>query len=102
MTKNRLIIDDEPETAPEPVRARATETTREREAESTPRAPVRAKKPYADQRKVTAYVDAQTFMWLKSIHAQTNKTMMAIMEEALTQYVQAYAAKQKFGGGQGS
>lgn len=101
MTKNRLIIDDEPEPTPEPVRARA-EAPREREPEVAARAPARAKKPYADQRKVTAYVDAQTFMWLKSIHAQTNKTMMAIMEEALTQYVQAYAAKQKFGGGQGS
>jgi hypothetical protein len=100
MTKNRLIIDDEPELTPEPVRARA-EAPREREPDVAARAPARAKKPYADQRKVTAYVDAQTFMWLKSIHAQTNKTMMAIMEEALTQYVQAYAAKQKFGGGQG-
>lgn len=101
MTKNRLIHDDEPESTPEPARTR-TELPRERETEIATRAPARAKKPYADQRKVTAYVDAQTFMWLKSIHAQTNKTMMAIMEEALTQYVQAYAAKQKFGGGQGS
>ncbi|MBL8558143.1 MAG: hypothetical protein JNM47_05445 [Hyphomonadaceae bacterium] len=101
MTKNRLIHDDETDNAPEPVRTRA-EPPRERDPEVATRAPARAKKPYADQRKVTAYVDAQTFMWLKSIHAQTNKTMMAIMEEALTQYVQAYAAKQKFGGGQGS
>jgi hypothetical protein len=101
MTKNRLIFDDDTDSAVVASTASATPTAPAPRAEEVARAPQR-KKLYADQRKVTGYVDAQTFMWLKSIHAQTNKTMMAIMEEALTEYVQRYAAKQKFGAGQGS
>jgi hypothetical protein len=104
MTKNRLINDDEPviESAASaaPARSDAPVVPPQRPVEESARPPQR-KNPYANQRKVTGYVDSQTFMWLKSIHAQTNKTMMAIMEEALTEYVQRYAAKQKFGAGQG-
>lgn len=105
MTRNRLINDDEPvsETA-----ASTSPAARIEEPAVPPQHPTQEiarppqrKNPYANQRKVTGYVDSQTFMWLKSIHAQTNKTMMAIMEEALTEYVQRYAAKQKFGAGQG-
>jgi len=51
---------------------------------------------YPDKRQVTAYIDRQLFLWLKSISVQTDKPMIQLMEEALSQYVNTYAAQQKF------
>lgn len=53
---------------------------------------------YPGMRQVTAYVEPTLFKWLKSISAETDKPMVQIMEEALTAYVQSFAAGRKFGG----
>lgn len=100
--QNRLISDDDdappaPEIRSEPVASNTTQTV------SATRAPRKRRMPegkgaYPDKRQVTAYIDRQLFMWLKSISVQTDKPMIQLMEEALGQYVNTYAAQQKFKG----
>ncbi len=91
---NRLIRDDDDE-------APAAETVTQPPA---PPAPTRAPKrsfnggAYPGRRQVTAHIPKDLFLWLKSISAQTDTPMVAIFEEALTQYVSRFAAQRKFGG----
>lgn len=53
--------------------------------------------PYPGRKQVTAHVDKKLFLWLKSISAQEDKPMVLIFEEALSAYVNTYAAQKKFG-----
>lgn len=91
---NRLIRDDDEATPA----ARAEQTPPEPAA-----APARAPKrsfsggAYPGRRQVTAHIPKDLFLWLKSISAQTDTPMVAIFEEALTQYVSRFAAQRKFG-----
>ncbi len=97
--QNRVIRDEEPDAPAETSTAMMMEAT-------APAAPVRRRrrpKPggggvYPGMRQVTAYVEPTLFKWLKSISAETDKPMVQIMEEALTAYVQSFAAGRKFGG----
>lgn len=100
--QNRLIVDDE-DAAPEPVASTAPQTTQGTTQVVAPPATKARKRrrpegkgAYPDKRQVTAYVDRQLFLWLKSISAQTDKPMVELFEEALTQYVNTFAAQKKF------
>lgn len=53
--------------------------------------------PGPDWQSVTAIVTADQFRWLKAIYVARRKTMTLIFEEALTTYVQRYAAQKKMG-----
>lgn len=98
MTKqNRLIVDDEPTpsasvAAPMTVQTEAQPIRRKRRAKPS------ITGDYPGMRRVTGYVEPTLFRWLKSISAETDKPMIQIFEEALTDYVQSYAAGRKFGG----
>jgi hypothetical protein len=94
-TQNRLINDDDAEDAVEtapPVSRHAVKPSPTR----NPRR-VEGKGPYPGRRQVTAHIDRQLFLWLKSISAQTDKPMVEIFEEALNAYVSSFAAQKKFG-----
>jgi hypothetical protein len=94
-TQNRLIADHEDDGIEEnedtPARPRvkpsATRNPRRREGRGS----------YPGRRQVTGYVSDQLFLYLKSISAQDDKAMIEIMEEALTAYVNSWAAQKKFG-----
>jgi hypothetical protein len=94
-TQNRLINDDDadaPAEAAAPVSrhaVKASPTRNPRRSES--------RGPYPGRRQVTAHIDRQLFLWLKSISAQTDKPMVEIFEEALNAYVSSFAAQKKFG-----
>lgn len=99
--ENRLIVDDEQE-APAP-RSAAAQANAPATVEAQPMRRKRRAKPsmtgdYPGMRRVTGYVEPSLFRWLKSISAETDKPMIQIFEEALTDYVQSYAAGRKFGG----
>lgn len=107
---NRLIVDDEPLPAPTPTPAVAAPSMAPAVAQPVATAattqPIRRRrraKPsmtgdYPGMRRVTGYVEPTLFRWLKSISAETDKPMIEIFEEALTAYVESYAAGRKFGG----
>lgn len=93
-TPNRLIVDDDDEavveTAPPSrpaVKPSATRNPRRGEGRG----------PYPGRRQVTAHIDRQLFLWLKSISAQTDKPMVELFEEALNAYVSSWSAQKKFG-----
>ncbi|MFZ4602982.1 MAG: hypothetical protein ACOYM8_11040 [Caulobacterales bacterium] len=98
--QNRLIVDDEPMPAAIPAApsnapgsvAAAQPTRRRRRAKPSMTG------DYPGMRRVTGYVEPTLFRWLKSISAETDKPMIEIFEEALTAYVESYAAGRKFGG----
>ena len=94
LPQNRLINEDEDE-AP----AISTPPARPSVKPSPTRNPRRGegKGPYPGRRQVTAHIDRQLFLWLKSIAAQTDKPMVEIFEEALHAYVASFAAQKKFG-----
>lgn len=99
---NRLISDDEDEIQP----ASAPQTARadpKHNAEPADRAEQgrrsTGKGPYPGRRQVTAHIDRQLFLWLKRISAESDKPMVEIFEDALSAYVNTYAAQRKFGGG---
>lgn len=101
--KNRLIADEELESETLQTQpARAVGDAKPFPEGYAPRTPRRrtGKGAYPGRRQVTAYVEDKLFLWLKSISAQHDKTMVEIFEEALTAYVNSYAAQRKFGGGQ--
>ena len=106
LPQNRLIVEDHEEGL-----TREQDDGREHARPSTPyqaRTSVpaeagvdterRGKGPYPNRRQVTAHIPRQLFLWLKSISAQTDKPMVEIFEEALTAYVNSFAAGKKFGG----
>ncbi len=98
MTKpNRLIHDDDDAPtaagATTGVSAAAVPAT-----ESVARAPAKSRAVYPGKRQVTAHIDRQLFLWLKSISAQSDRPMIVLFEEALSEYVQRFAAQKKFGG----
>lgn len=98
--ENRVIRDDD-DGAPIQPRSPVLESAPVADAPLTRRR--RRPKPsgggvYPGMRQVTAYVEPTLFKWLKSISAETDKPMVQIMEEALTAYVQSFAAGRKFGG----
>lgn len=96
--QNRLIVDDE-DAAPEPAAVttpQATQVVAPPATKTRKRRRPEGKGAYPDKRQVTAYVDRQLFLWLKSISAQTDKPMVELFEEALTQYVNTFAAQKKF------
>ena len=97
MADNRLIRDDDDAPAA-PVRSEAA-TPRQTTAKAAPEKPVDKRRggPYPGRRQVTAHIDRQLFLWLKSISAQTDKPMIVLFEEALSEYVQRIAAQKKFG-----
>jgi hypothetical protein len=100
-TKENRVIRDDDDDAPIQPRTQALEPAATSEAPLTRRR--RRPKPsgggvYPGMRQVTAYVEPPLFKWLKSISAETDKPMVLIMEEALTAYVQSFAAGRKFGG----
>jgi len=93
-TQNRLINDYDTDLPSEPVVSAPRAPARE--------APLRHPKiegrgPYPGRRQVTAHIDRQLFLWLKSISAQTEKPMVELFTEALDAYVRSFAAKKKFG-----
>lgn len=97
--QNRLISDDDD--APADQVARNEQSTTPAASAPAMRAPRKRRASegrgaYPDKRQVTAYIDRQLFLWLKSISVQTDKPMIQLMEEALSQYVNTYAAQQKF------
>lgn len=96
MAGNRLIHDDED--APSPA-APPEAPPRQAPAKVTAEKPVDKRQggPYPGRRQVTAHIDRQLFLWLKSISAQTDKPMIVLFEEALSEYVQRIAAQKKFG-----
>ena len=92
--QNRLISDDVDDEVVETtiparpsVKPSATRNPRKRDGKGS----------YPGRRQVTAYIDRQLFLWLKSISAQTEKPMVEIFEEALSAYVTSFAAQKKFG-----
>jgi len=85
-TENRIIADDDDNA--EPV-ARTV---------ARPAAEKKVKGPYPNRRKITAYINRDLFFYLKSIGVKTDRTMVSLLEEALTQYVNTYAAQSKFKG----
>jgi hypothetical protein len=94
MAGNRLIHEDDdalPAAAEGAVQGIA-------KAASEPRADRRRAGPYPGKRQVTAHIPRELFLWLKAISAQTDKPMIVLMEEALSEYVQRHAAQKKFGG----
>jgi hypothetical protein len=94
-TGNRLINDDDDDVPP----PAATPVSRQAVKPSPTRTPrkLEGKGPYPGRRQVTAHIDRQLFLWLKSISAQTDKPMVEIFEEALNTYVSSFAAQKKFG-----
>lgn len=98
MTKqNRLIVDDEPAVTPSAT-APAIPPSDTQPIRRKRRAKPSMTGDYPGMRRVTGYVEPTLFRWLKSISAETDKPMIQIFEEALTDYVQSYAAGRKFGG----
>lgn len=90
---NRLIRDDDepiaaerPAAAPAPVAA--------------PNKASLARKwgrgPYPGKRQVTAHIDEGLYKWLRSMSVQTDKPMVVMFEEALSTYVQKFAAQKRF------
>jgi hypothetical protein len=99
--KNRLIADDELDAVEREAQVARPASDAKPFAEGyAPRTPRRraGKGAYPGRRQVTGYVEDKLFLWLKSISAQHDKTMVEIFEEALTAYVNSYAAQRKFGG----
>lgn len=92
---NRLIRDDDDV---QPASPPAAPDIRRMIDDSVPKP--RTGGPYPGRRKVTAHIDRQLFLWLKSMSAQTDKPMILLMEEALTEYVQRWQASRKFAAGQ--
>lgn len=104
--QNRLIADDDSDTDTDmPVGRAVAEqsapasgaTPRRAQPAPEPAAARKGKGPYPGRRQVTAHIDRQLFLWLKSISAQTDKPMVVLFEEALSAYVSSYAAAKKFG-----
>lgn len=58
----------------------------------------RGRGPYPGKRQVTAHIDENLFKWLRSMSVQTDKPMVVMFEEALSAYVQRFAAGKKFSG----
>lgn len=93
------VLDISPQSAPRPATAHSAPPPRAPEPARRPaHAGPLGKGPYPGRKQVTAHIDRQLFLWLKSIAAQTDKPMVAIFEEALSAYVSSYAAHKKFGG----
>ena len=97
--QNRLIADDDGEaempvarTAAEQAAPPAAAAPSRTQAPPEPVAARKGKGPYPGRRQVTAHIDRQLFLWLKSISAQTDKPMVVLFEEALSAYVSSYAA----------
>jgi len=105
---NRLISDDDDETPVASAPAAGGQSEVARAAAPTESEGQRKRKrssgqgPYPGRRQVTAHIDRQLFLWLKSISAQTDKPMVEIFEEALSAYVNSFAAQRKFGAGPSS
>jgi hypothetical protein len=78
-------------------RASPSPARRAREEEGPSRRRSQGQGPYPGRRQVTAHIDRQLFLWLKRISAETDKPMVEIFEEALSDFVNSYAAKLKFG-----
>ena len=93
--QNRLIAEHEDDA----VEDREAAPARPRVKPSPTRNPRRreGRGSYPGRRQVTGYVSDQLFLWLKSISVQADKPMIEIMEEALTTYVNSWAAQKKFG-----
>jgi hypothetical protein len=95
VSNNRLIRDDDSETVvPTP---KPTTTSAELELTRPAKPRTFGRGPYKNRRQVTAHIDPQLFKWLKTMHVQTGKTMVEMMEEALAEYVQRYAVQKKMG-----
>ncbi len=95
-TQNRLINDDDAGAPSEPVNPTARHAVKPSPTRNPRR--LEGRGPYPGRRQVTAHIDRQLFLWLKSISAQTDKPMVEIFEEALNAYVSSFAAQKKFGG----
>lgn len=93
---NRLIREDDD--APEEVRAPVAPVREALPPAPSPRK--RGRGPYPGKRQVTAHIDENLFKWLRSMSVQTDKPMVVMFEEALTAYVQRFAAGKKFSGTQ--
>lgn len=52
---------------------------------------------YPGQKQVTSYVERGLYLQLRAISAETDSSMIVLMQDALTEYVQRYAAQRKFG-----
>lgn len=108
---NRLIRDDEDD-AParaEPLRAfddprlPADPPARKVPPVETPRQPRKRRSAggggaYPGLKQVTAYIDPLLYKKLRAMSLETDRTMIELMEQALTEHLKSYAAQRKFGG----
>lgn len=53
---------------------------------------------YPGKRQITVYTTEDLFFKVKALSVTSRKTMLEIMEEALTNYVNSYTAQRKFEG----
>lgn len=88
MSNNRLIRDEDDEASPSP----STQTSPLQAAETKKG----GRGPYPGKRQVTAHIDEALYKWLRSMSVQIDKPMVAMFEEALTSYVQKFAAQKRF------
>lgn len=100
---NRVIRDDDTDMDDLPIRQQRQTPAQPPAAETTPVRRSRARRSpggngaYPGQKQVTSYVERSLYLQLRAISAETDSSMIALMQDALTEYVQRYAAQRKFG-----
>ena len=103
---NRVIRDDDTEADEFPNRQHSQPVRAPSPAvETQPMRRARARRSpggngaYPGQKQVTSYVERSLYLQLRAISAETDRSMIALMQDALTDYVQRYAAQRKFSAG---
>jgi hypothetical protein len=100
LPKNRTIIHDDEDDKPIMPASAITQPASAPTDTRPPRQRRRnqGKGAYPGKRQITVYTDEDLFYKVKAISVTARKTMQELMEEALTNYVNSYAAQRKFEG----